>query len=115
MNELENLKEKLFELVECVDELETNLNGDKFVFTKEQLLNYSRSIINNAIKEVTLNIKSEVNEGMIDEIIDLNLSYNRAIEIDIDIEALKHQIISIIEDSINVDIEEFVDSTIVNN
>jgi hypothetical protein len=115
MNELENLKEKLFELVECVDELETNLNGDKFVFTKEQLLNYSRSIINNAIKEVTLNIKSEVDGGMIDEIIDLNLSYNRAIEIDIDIEALKHQIISIIEDSINVDIEEFVDSTIVNN
>jgi hypothetical protein len=115
MNELENLKEKLFELVECVDELETNLNGDKFVFTKEQLLNYSRSIINNTIKEVTLNIKSEVDGGMIDEIIDLNLSYNRAIEIDIDIEVLKHQIISIIEDSINVDIEEFVDSTIVNN
>jgi metal-dependent amidase/aminoacylase/carboxypeptidase family protein len=100
MTELENLKIKLFEIVECIGALETKPNEDTIVFTKKQLISYSKSLIDEAIQNITDNIKRNVNIETIDEAIELEIRYNREIEVCIDERALQNDIISIIEDSI---------------
>ena len=112
MTELENLKAKLFELVECVGALETKPNGDVLIFTKEQLLTYSRFLIDETIKDVIENIKYNVDQNMIDESIELEIGFSREIEINIDERAIQRQIISAIEDSVTEDIEGLVDNTL---
>jgi hypothetical protein len=108
MTELENLKIELFALVERVSTLSTQ-NEDKFLFTKEQLLSYSKFLINEAVDSITTGIKSEINEELLDESIEIGIGYNREIEITIDERAFQHQIISVVEESVaNEDIEDSV-------
>jgi hypothetical protein len=112
MTELENLKAKLFELVECVGALETKPNGDVLVFTKEQLLTYSKFLIDDITKGVIEDIKRNIDQDMIDESIELEMGYNREIDVRIDERGLQHQIIASIEESVTVDIEDLVDNTL---
>jgi hypothetical protein len=112
MTELENLKIDLFALVERVSALSTQ-NEDKFLFTKEQLLSYSKFLINEAVDSITTGIKSEINEELLDESIEIGIGYNREIEITIDERAFQHQIISVVEESVaNEDIEDSVISAL---
>jgi len=112
MTELENLKIKLFDLVECISVLETKPNGDTLVFTKEQLLSYSRFLIDEITKGVIEDIKRNIDQDVIDESIELEMGYNREIDVRIDERGLQHQIIASIEDSVTVDIEDLVDNTL---
>jgi len=100
MTELENLKTKLFELVECVGALETKPNGDVLVFTKEQLLSYSKFLIDETVSNIQTCIKQGIDEDLLDEAIELELSYNREITVSIDARAIQRQVISMVEDSI---------------
>jgi hypothetical protein len=108
MTELENLKIDLFALVERVSALSTQNEGT-FTFTKEQLLSYSKFLINEAVDSITTGIKSEINEELLDESIEIGIGYNREIEVTIDERAFQHQIISVVEESVaNEDIEDSV-------
>jgi hypothetical protein len=108
MTELENLKIELFALVERVSALSTQNEGT-FTFTKEQLLSYSKFLINEAVESITTGIKSEINEELLDESIEIGIGYNREIEVTIDERAFQHQIISVVEESVaNEDIEDSV-------
>jgi hypothetical protein len=108
MTELENLKIDLFALVERVSTLSTQNEGT-FTFTKEQLLSYSKFLINEAVESITTGIKSEINEELLDESIEIGIGYNREIEITIDERAFQYQIISTIEESIaSEDMEDSV-------
>jgi hypothetical protein len=112
MTELENLKIELFNLVERVSTLSTQNEGT-FTFTKEQLLSYSKFLINEAVENITTGIKSEINEELLDESIEIGIGYNREIEITIDERAFQHQIISVVEESVaNEDIEDSVISAL---
>jgi hypothetical protein len=112
MTELENLKIELFNLVERVSALSTKNEGT-FTFTKEQLLSYSKFLINEAVESITTGIKSEINEELLDESIEIGIGYNREIEITIDERAFQYQIISTIEESIaSEDIEDSVISAL---
>jgi hypothetical protein len=113
MNELENLKEKIFELVEYINVLETNPNNSgEFIFTRKQLLNYSKFLIDDITKGVIEDIKRNIDQDMIDESIELEMGYNREINVHIDERGLQHQIIASIEESVTVDIEDLVDNTL---
>jgi hypothetical protein len=108
MTELENLKIELFNLVERVSALSTQNEGT-FTFTKEQLLSYSKFLINEAVENITTDIKSEINEELLDESIEIGIGYNREIEVTIDERAFQHQIISVVEESVACkDIEDSV-------
>ncbi len=108
MTELENLKIDLFALVERVSTLSTQNEGT-FTFTKEQLLSYSKFLINEAVESITTGIRSEINEELLDESIEIGIGYNREIEITIDKRAFQYQIISTIEESIaSEDMEDSV-------
>jgi hypothetical protein len=112
MTELENLKIDLFALVERVSALSTK-NEETFSFTKEQLLSYSKFLINEAVESITTGIKSEINEELLDESIEIGIGYNREIEITIDERAFQYQIISTIEESIaSEDMEDSVISAL---
>lgn len=101
MTELENLKVKLFEIVECIGALENKPNKDVITFTKEQLQNYSQFLIDEAVISIKTSIEQEICEDLIDEAIDLEISsHNREIFVNIDERAIKNQIISVVEDSI---------------
>jgi len=110
MTELENLKVKLFELVECISALENKPNKDVITFTKEQLQNYSKFLIDEAVSSIKTSIKQEIVEDLIDEAIDLEISsYNREIFVNIDERAIQNQIISVVEESVSAeDIEDSV-------
>jgi hypothetical protein len=107
MTELENLKIELFNLVERVSTLSTKNEGT-FSFTKEQLLSYSKFLIDEAVESITTGIKSEVDYEMLDESIEIGIGYNREIEVTIDERAFQHQIIAVVEESIDSDIEDSV-------
>ena len=108
MTELENLKIDLFALVERINVLSTKNEGT-FSFTKEQLLSYSKFLINEAVESITTGIKSEINEELLDEAIEIGIGYSREIEITIDERAMQNQIISVVEESVaNEDIEDSV-------
>jgi hypothetical protein len=112
MTELENLKIKLFELVECIGALESKPNGDVIIFTKEQLLTYSKFIINETIDSVKSNIEDELSEDVIDEAIELDLSYNnREITVNIDEKAITRYVVSMVEDVVD---EDGLDATVHN-
>ena len=112
MTEVENLKAKLFELVECVSALENKPNGDVLVFTKEQLQNYSSFLINEAVNNITSGIRCGIDEDMLNESIDLELDYERKVVVSVDERAVQRQVISIVEDSIEGDVEEAVNSAL---
>ncbi len=99
MTELENLKIDLFALVERVSALSTQNEGT-FTFTKEQLLSYSKFLIDETIENIKTNIENDLDEDCLDEAIELELDYNRAIEVSIDIRAVRCQIRSIVDDSV---------------
>jgi hypothetical protein len=108
MTELQNLKIDLFALVERINVLSTKNEGT-FSFTKEQLLSYSKFLINEAVESITTGIKSEINEELLDESIEIGIGYSREIEVTIDERAFQHQIISVVEESVaNEDIEDSV-------
>jgi predicted KAP-like P-loop ATPase len=107
MTELENLKVKLFEIVECIGALENKPNEDVFTFTREQLLSYSKFIMDETVDNIQTCIKGENISDLIDEVIDLEMAYNREIFVNVDEKAIKHQINSIIEDSIGEDGVEY--------
>jgi hypothetical protein len=100
MTELENLKIKLFEIVECIGALETKPNGDALVFTKEQLLSYSKFLINETVSNIQTGLKQGIDEDLLDEAVELELNYNREITVTIDVRAIQRQVISMVEDSI---------------
>jgi hypothetical protein len=102
MTELENLKIDLFALVERVSTLSTQNEGT-FTFTKEQLLSYSKFLIDETIENIKTNIENDLDEDCLDEAIELELDYNRAIEVSIDIRAVRCQIRSIVDDSVDKD------------
>ena len=108
MTELQNLKIDLFALVERINVLSTKNEGT-FSFTKEQLLSYSKFLINEAVESITTGIKSEINEELLDEAIEIGIGYSRELEIIIDGRAMQNQIISVVEESVaNEDIEDSV-------
>ncbi len=112
MTELENLKIELFNLVERVSALSTKNEGT-FSFTKEQLQNYSKFLINEAVNSITVGIQNDITEELLDESIERGIGYNREIEITIDERAFQHQIISVVEESVaNEDIEDSVISAL---
>lgn len=110
MTELENLKVKLFEIVECISALENKSNEDVFTFTKEQLLSYSKFIMDETVDNIQTCIKEENISYLIDEAIDLEMAHNREIFVNFDERAIQNQINSIIEDSIDNDVEYLVNS-----
>ena len=108
MTELQNLKIDLFALVERINVLSTKNEGT-FSFTKEQLLSYSKFLIDEAVESITTGIKSEINEELLDEAIEVGIGYSREIEITIDERAMQNQIISVVEESVaNEDMEDAV-------
>lgn len=112
MTEVENLKAKLFELVECVGALENKPNKDVVTFTKEQLLSYSKFLINEAVSSIQTGIKTGIDEDILDEAIELELNYNRELSVVIDARAIQRQVMSMVEDSIDEDVEESVNSAL---
>jgi len=111
MTELENLKIELFNLVERVSTLSTKNEGT-FSFTKEQLLSYSKFLIDEAVESITTGIKNDITEDSIDEIIELEMGYDRDIRVTIDERGFHSQIVSVIEDSIDSNIEDSVTSAL---
>ena len=112
MTELENLKIELFALVERVSALSTKNEGT-YTFTKEQLLSYSKFLIDETVNSITTGIKSEINEELLDEAIELEIGYNREIDVSIDERAFQHQIISVVEESVAAeDIENSVNNAL---
>jgi hypothetical protein len=111
MTELENLKIELFNLVERVSTLSTKNEGT-FSFTKEQLQNYSKFLINEAVNSITAGIQNDITEDSLDEIIELEIGYNRDIRVTIDERGFQQQIISVIEDSVDSNIEDSVISAL---
>lgn len=112
MTEVENLKAKLFELVECVGTLETKPNKDVVTFTKEQLLSYSKFLIDEAVSSIQTGIKCGIDEELLNEAIELELNYDRKIDISVDEYAIRRQVMSMVEESIDEDVEESVNSAL---
>ena len=109
MTELQNLKIDLFALVERINVLSTKNEGT-FSFTKEQLLSYSKFLINEAMDNIKTGIENDLDEDCIDEAVEIELSHNnRELTVNIDIRAVRYSVRSLIEESVaNEDIEDSV-------
>ena len=113
MTELENLKIELFALVERVSALSTKNEGT-YTFTKEQLLSYSKFLIDKTVSNIQTCIKQEIClADLLDEAIELEMGYNREIDVRIDERAVQSQLNSIIEESVAAeDIENSVNNAL---
>jgi len=101
MTELEKIKSEITKLVVRVDEMETKSNEDVFIFNKEQLLEYTKKIIEHNIHEL-----KTLTRGMefTDECVELEMNggggyrSGYSIEINIDNDAIQHTFIDEIDD-----------------
>ena len=111
MTELEKIKLELFNLVDRVGAIPTQ-DENTFVFTKEQLRNYSKFLLNEAMDNIKTNIENDLDDSCIDDAVELGLNYDRELSVDIDIRAIHGQIRSIVEDSEYSDLEDPIASAL---
>ena len=111
MTELEEIKLELFNLVDHVGAIPTQ-DENTFIFTKEQLRNYSKFLLNEAMDNIKTNIENDLDDSCIDDAVELGLNYDRELSVDIDIRAIHGQIRSIVEDSEYSDLEDPIASAL---
>jgi hypothetical protein len=111
MTELEKIKLELFGLVERVGAIPIQ-DENTFVFTREQLHNYSKFLLNEMLDNVKTSIENDLDEDCLDEAVEIELNYNRELSVNIDIRAVQCQIRSIVEDSEYSDLEDPIDSAL---
>jgi hypothetical protein len=110
MTELEKIKLELFNLVERVGTLPIQ-NENTIIFTKEQLQNYSKYLINELLDNVKTNIENDLDGDCLEEAVEIELGYNnRELTVHVDTRAIHCQIRSIVEESFNIrrDLEDAV-------
>jgi hypothetical protein len=101
MTELEKIKSEITQLANRVLQAETKSNEDVFIFNREQLLEYTKKIIEHNIHEVKTSIRGI---RFTDDIVDLELDGGSgyrggySIRISIDDDGIQHCIIDEISD-----------------
>ena len=111
MTELEKIKLELFNLVDRVGAIPIQ-DENTFIFTRQQLHNYSKFLLNEAMDNIKSSIESDLDEDCLNDAVELELNYNREIEVNIDIRGVRCSIRSIIEDSEYSDLEDPIASAL---
>ena len=111
MTELEKIKLELFGLVERVGAIPIQ-DENTFIFTRQQLHNYSKFLLNEAMDNIKSSIESDLDKDCLNDAVELELNYHREIEVHIDIRGVRCSIRSIVEDSEYSDLEDPIASAL---